>query len=412
MKVLLAHNFYQQPGGEDQVFADEGLLLESHGHEVIRYTVHNDAVESMGRLSLAARTIWNRQSYRELRDLVRRERPAVAHFQNTFPLISPSAYFAVRREGAAVVQELPNYRLLCPAAVLFREGRACEDCVGKAIAWRGVVHKCYRGNRGATAVVAAMTAVHRFAGTWENAVDAYITLTEEGREKFIAGGLPADKLRVKGNFVFPDPGIGDGSGGYAVFVGRLSPEKGIDTLLEGWSRLQIPLPLKVVGDGPLAAMVQAAAAKNPAIQWLGRQPPTEVLKIVGAAVFLLCPSKWSETGGPKTVLESLAKGTPVIASRLGSMREVIDDGRTGLHFEPGNADDLADRVRAILMDRQRLEAMRIEARRDYESRFTAESNYAVLMQIYERARTARRSDDRRIDSPAVGEAPGFRTTKG
>lgn len=307
MKVLLAHNFYQQPGGEDQVFADEGALLESHGHEVIRYSVHNDSVEGMGRLSLAARTVWNRKTYQELRELVRRERPAVAHFQNTFPLISPAAYYAVRREGAAVVQELPNYRLMCPAAVLFRDGKVCQECVGKPIAWRGVLHKCYRGSRGTTAVVAGMTALHRLAGTWKNAIDIYIALTDDGREKFIAGGLPAAKIMVKGNFVSPDPGPGEGKGGYALFAGRLSPEKGLDTLVEAWSKLQLQIPLKVVGDGPLASLIQAAAASNPAIQWLGRQPPETVLNLMGDAVVLICPSNWHETGGPKTVLEASPK---------------------------------------------------------------------------------------------------------
>lgn len=392
MKVLIAHNFYQQPGGEDQVVSDETALLESHGHEVVRYSVHNDAVNGMNSLALAGRTIWNPQSYKQLRELVRRERPTVVHFQNTFPLISPAAYYAVRREGAAVVQELPNYRLLCPAAIFYRDGRICEDCLGKPVAWRAVKHKCYRGSRSASAVIAAMTSFHRAIGTWNNAVDAYIALTESGREMFIAGGLPAGKIMVKGNFVAPDPGAGEGNGEFAIYVGRLNPEKGIDTLLAAWTRLGDTLPLKIVGDGPMAPVVKAAAEKNKQIQWLGRRPPEEIFGLVGAASVLICPSEWHETGGPKTVLEALAKGTPVIASRVGSMRDVVRHGHTGLHFEPGNADDLAESVRSILADRSALRQMRIEARGDYETVYTADRNYSLLMQIYDRAKAVYRKE--------------------
>ena len=311
MKVLLAHNYYQQAGGEDQVFADEGWLLESNGHQVLRYTVHNDQIKQGGQLSLAVKTIWNRSTYAELRELFRREQPAVVHFQNTFPLISPAAYYAARAEGVAVVQEIPNYRLLCPNAQLMRDGRVCEDCVGKLFAWPGVVHKCYRNSRGVTGVVAAMLSIHKIAGTWTGAVDTYIALTQFTRGKLIQGGLPAEKIEVKGNFLHPDPGPGTGDGGYAVFVGRLSPEKGVRTLLAAWELLGGRIPLKILGDGPLASDVRDAAARISGIEWLGRRPLNEVLDIVGRAAMLVFPSQWYE-GQPKTIIEALAKGTPVV----------------------------------------------------------------------------------------------------
>src|SRR5215475_13999890 len=250
MNILVAHNFYKLAGGEDQCVAAEVALLRAHGHRVTQYSLTNDVIDGMGHLQLAGRTIWSRSALCDMRRLIRAHRPQVVHFHNTFPLISPAAYYAAHGEGVPVVQTLHNFRLVCVNAVLFREGRPCEDCLGKMIPWAGVAHNCYRGSRAASAVVAAMLATHRFLGTWHHAVDAYIALSEFSRRKFIEGGLPADKIAVKFNFAYPEPPIGDGSGGYAVYVGRLSPEKGVQTLLDAWQSLGGTVPLKIAGDGP------------------------------------------------------------------------------------------------------------------------------------------------------------------
>jgi glycosyltransferase involved in cell wall biosynthesis len=416
LNILLAHNFYQQAGGEDQVFADEGHLLESRGHQVTRYTVNNDAIPNMGALSLAAKTIWNRQTYAELRILLQQQRIDVVHFQNTFPLISPSAYSAGNRAGAAVVQELPNYRLLCANALMYRDGHVCEDCLGRSIPWPGLLHRCYRGSLAATSVVTSMLVTHRALGTWQKRVDAYIALTEFGKEKFIAGGLPAAKISVKGNFVYPDPGVAVGEGDYAVFVGRLSPEKGIETLLKAWEILRgqpgRPLGLKILGDGPMASNVREAAASNPLVQWLGRRPMNDVLEMVGNAMFLVCPSHWHETGGPKTVLEAFAKGTPVVASRLGIMQYVVDHGRTGLHFEAANPTDLARQARLLADDADLRARMRLAARSEFESKYTADQNYRLLMQIYERAIAGRRLRRGGEDKPITKEPRTVAPTEG
>jgi len=384
MKILLCHNHYRQPGGEDQSFAAEARLLESHGHDLLRFTLSNDTIQRMSYWDVSRCTVWNRQVYRRLRALIRRERPQVMHCTNTFPLISPAAYYAARAEGVAVVQSLRNYRLLCPNALFLRSGRICEDCLGKAVAWPGVLHGCYRQNRPATAVVAAMLAIHRAMKTWTRTVSLYFTPTEFARQKCIEGGLPAEQIAVKPNFVHPDPTPGAGRGGYAVFVGRLSGEKGIDTLLAAWSRLPEAVGLKIVGDGPLANRVRRAAADDARIEWLGRRPPAEVLSIVGDALCLVMPSVWYETFG-RTIIEAFAKGTPVVASRLGAMAELVDHGRTGLHVEPGDPGELALKVRQLLASPLERAAMGAAARQEYERKFTAEPNYHMLMTIYEQA---------------------------
>ncbi len=306
MRVLICHNFYQQPGGEDQVFAAEAALLRRFGHEVETYSVHNDEIESAGKLKLAAATVWNRGAASEIGRRTRENRAEIVHFHNTFPLLSPAVYSAARRAGAAVVQTLHNFRLICPGATLFREGKPCEKCVGR-FPVAAVAHGCYRGSRSATAVTAMMLGVHRSIGAYANQVDAYIALTRFAREKFLVAGFDPEQIHVKPNFLDPDPGAGPGDGGFALFVGRLSEEKGIRPLLEAWKRVGKTLPLKICGDGPLASQVREAAASESSIEWLGRRPLEEVIGLMGRAAALVFPSLWYE-GFPRTIVESLSAG--------------------------------------------------------------------------------------------------------
>jgi glycosyltransferase involved in cell wall biosynthesis len=390
MKVLAVHNRYQQPGGEDQVFSAETALLESYGHRVVRYCTHNDRVADMNRLALVGNTLWSRSSYRELRDLVRTERPDVAHFHNTFPLISPAGYYAARAEGVPVVQTLHNYRLLCPDALFFRDGRVCEDCMGKAVPWPGVLHKCYRGSRAASGLVSAMLTAHRALRTWTEVVDVYVALTEFARGKFIEGGLPAERLVVKPNFVYPDPGPGEGRGGYALFVGRLSPEKGVGTMLEAWKRLERQIPLKVVGDGPLRKRVAEAAGRQPCVEYLGYRPAEEVQALSKEASVLVLPSEWYE-GFSRVAAEAFATATPIIAGDLGAATELVEHGRTGLRFRPGDAEDLAEQARWFFSHPEEHARMRREVRAEYEAKYTAERNYRMLIGLYDSALERKRA---------------------
>ena len=384
MKILVAHNFYQQPGGEDQVFRNELALLRDHGHDAIPFEMHNDAVETMGQLKLAVSTIWNRDAASRLGAAVREHNIDIVHFHNTFPLMSPAAYYAAHSAGAAVVQTLHNFRLLCPGANFFRDGKVCEEYLHKKIPLPGVKHKCYRDNRGASAVTTTMLSVHRAIGTWSRVVDAYITPTRFAREKFVAGGLPADRIFAKPNFVEPDPGMRQGGGRYAIFVGRLSHEKGLDVLLEAWRDPALP-PLKIVGDGPMAETVKTVVAANPGVEWLGRKPMEEVFDLIGRASVLVFPSECYETFG-RTAVEAFACGTPVVASGHGAPGDVVQDGQTGLHFKPSDALDLAAKVKQLMSDAELRARMRLAVREEYLAKYTGSHNYEMLLSIYERAR--------------------------
>lgn len=405
MKILLCHNHYQQRGGEDESFSAEAAMLLERGHDVVQFTLHNDSIRGANPLATAARTLWNRQVYRELRGLIRRTRPAVLHATNTFPLISPAAYYAAEAEGVPVVQSLRNYRLFCLNSYFLRQGTVCEDCLGKFVPWPGVMHGCYRDSRAASAVVASMLTLHRLLPTWTRTVDRFFTLTEFARAKFIQGGLPGERISVKPNFLPVDPGAGAGRGGYAVFVGRLSPEKGIDTLLEAWQQLAGQLPLKIVGDGPLADQARQAAETTAGIEWLGRRSSAEVLELLADATLLVMPSIWYETFG-RTIIEAYSRGTPVIASRIGALAELVVPGQTGLLFEPGSAADLVAKVRELLaIEPARLLQMRHNARREFEFKYTAQRNYDLLLDIYREATEAAQRKHAQGHSRQMATAP-------
>ncbi len=385
MKILQVHNRYQLPGGEDEVFRAERELLALMGHRVIEYVRRNDEITLNGFLSsawLTAETVWARDSRRALGELIAREKPDVAHFHNTLPLVSPSAYYACHEAGVRVVQTLHNYRLACPAATFYRDGQVCEECVGHGLL-RGVRHGCYRNSRAATAAVAAMLVTHRLLDTWCKQVDCYIAPTEFSRRKFIEAGLPAERIVVKPNFVHPDPGSREGAGDYGLFVGRLSEEKGLRTLVVAWRRLGGRIPLHVVGDGPLRPELEAEAGAK-YLQLLSRLPREQTIEAIKGARFLVVPSEWYETFG-LVAAEAFACGVPVIASRLGAMEETVSDERTGLHFTPGDPDDLAAKVEWAWAHPHEMEAMGKEARAEYEAKYTAERNYQLLMDIYARA---------------------------
>jgi len=384
MKILLIHNYYKRSGGEDQVFQSETELLRSSGHNVIQYTLHNDQIDMLSKAQQFRKTIWNPTSYREIEQLIIKNRPDVCHFHNTFPLISPSAYYSCQRNHVPVIQTLHNYRLICPNALLLRNERICEDCIDKLFPCPGVFHGCYRQSKSASGVVATMLGIHRLIGTWSRQVDCYIALTEFSRQKFIEGGLPDKKIVVKPNFINVDPGARANSF-YALFVGRLSSEKGVALLLEAW-KLIGGVPLKIVGDGPLFGFAKEYVQRNDLglIELLGPQTSENVFSLLKQASFLVLPSVCYENF-PLTIIESFSTAVPVITSRLGAPTEIVKNHQTGLLFQPGNPHDLAEKVTWAWNNREKMEEMGKNARVEYESKYTVEKNLNALEEIYEQA---------------------------
>jgi glycosyltransferase involved in cell wall biosynthesis len=410
MKIVLVHNTYQQPGGEDAAFRNECNLLTQAGHEVVVYERSNHDVShyvSVRQLTLAKRTIWASNTRKEFRQLLLREKPHIVHVHNTFVMVSPSVYWACHDLQVPVVQTLHNYRLICPAATFFRDGKVCEECLDHGV-WRSVRYGCYRKSRPASAIVAAMLTTHRFMGTWSRLINCYLALTEFARQKFTAGGIPPDKIFVKPNFVDPDPGVGNGQRRYALYVGRLAPEKGLRTLLAAWARLGVAIPLHIVGDGPMQAELENYVRHHRLsnVVFQGRLSWGQAMAAMKGALCLLFPSECYE-GLPMSVIEAFACGTPVIASRMGSMQNLISDGCTGLHFSPGNADDLARKAEWAWTHREDMSEMGKQARREYEAKYTPVSNYKMLSEIYRLAIQNHHARQMRFKTGLTSSAPSL-----
>jgi len=390
MKVLLVHNFYKQPGGEDVVFGQERQLLERAGHTVIVYQRSNwegDSYSGIKRVALLETIVWARDTRREIIRLLDREKPDLVHVHNTFLMVSPSIYTACREAKVPVVQTLHNYRLYCPAANFFRDGHVCEECVDHSLA-RAIAYGCYHNSRAATSSVVLMLSVHRYLQTWARNVDCYIALTEFARNRFLHAGLAAEKVFVKPNFVYPDPGMGSGGeGNYAIFVGRLSLEKRVNTMLSAWHRLgKLRIPLVIIGDGPERVQLQKESTNYGLtdVIFRGKLSRDESLAAMSGARFMVFSSEAYENF-PVTIAESFACGVPVICSRMGAMQEIVKHGQTGLQFTAGDAADLANTVEWAWNHPEHMRSMGKQARREFETKYTAEQNYPMLMAIYRHA---------------------------
>jgi glycosyltransferase involved in cell wall biosynthesis len=384
LSVLCLHNRYIQPGGEDQVFDSEAQLLAENGVRVEKVEEQTTYPSGLVRkIGAAVDCVWSRSWHGRFKALLQSSRPDVVHIHNFFSVISPSVYYACREEGIPVVQTLHNYRLACPAASFYRDGKVCEECLDQG-PFHAVRYGCYRDSKLATAALAAMIEVHKRKNTWAEMVDCYIALTEFARHKMIQGGLPAEKIRVKPNFVLPDPGPRTGNGDYALFVGRLVDLKGVGSMLEAWSKLPATIPLVIAGDGPfrpeMGKLISERNLKN--VDYRGRLSRPQTLAAMKGARFLMFPSLWYE-GFPVTIAESFACGVPVLCSRLGSMQEIVQDGVTGLHFNAGDAENMADRVQWAWSHPQETGTMGFSARAEFESKYSAERNFGMLTDIYE-----------------------------
>jgi glycosyltransferase involved in cell wall biosynthesis len=387
MRILFAHNRYKRIGGEDLAARVEMQLLERYGHTTDLLEVDNAEIVGLaGAAKAALGTVYSFSAKKRFSERIASFRPDIVHIFNFFPLLSPSIHYACLEADVPVVQKISNFRLICPGALLMRDGKTCEECVGRRFAWPGVLHACYRNSRAGTAVVASMLATHRILGTWENAVDAYIARTNFSRAKLIEGGLPAEKISIIPSFA-PDPGRrGDARGGFALFAGRLSSEKGLSTMFAAWDRLNgSGLPLKIVGDGPMKEEVLRHANGNGRhVEYLGSLSRDRVQTLMSDAAFLVFPSACYENF-PLSIVEALASGVPVVASGIGAMAEIIEHERTGLLFQSGNPEDLASKIEWATGHPREMLHMRREARAEYLSKYTPEQNYQQHMRLYARA---------------------------
>lgn len=396
LSIISVHNHYLTAGGEDQVFESEARLLRERGHEVRQIEEQNTYPDGVvKKIGMAVDCVWSRRWYREFRDLLEKRRPDVVHVHNFFPRFSPSIFYACRDQRVPIVQTLHNYRLLCAGAELYREGKVCEECLDHGVL-RGVRHGCYQGSKLGTAVLTVMVDVHRRARTWSDLVNCYVALTEFSRSKLIAGGLPAERIRVKPNFVLPDPGAKRTLGEYGLFVGRLAKSKGIETLLNA-AQAASAVPLQIVGDGPCRELIEGRkqAGELSSLTYRGRLPRNETLAAMKSARFLVFPSEWYE-GFPVTIAEAFACALPVIGSRLGAMQEIIADGVTGLHFDAGNAEDLRCKMQWAWEHPAEMQEMGKKARLEFEKKYAAERNIAMLEEIYEFAMA---SSGKRLSKP-------------
>ena len=402
MKIVLIHNTYREAGGEDVVFQSEKRLLERAGHTVIPYLRSNAELEDASladRIGIVYRMIWSQPARQSVAAILDAENPDLVHVHNTFMTISPSVYSSCSERGIPVVQTLHNFRLLCPAASFFRDGVVCEECVDHSL-FRSILHGCYRNSRAATCAGALMLAAHRAIGTWQNSVTRYIALTDFAKKKFVAAGFPPEKFVIKPNFADHDPGERPGDGEYALFIGRMDQTKGTRLLLDAWNRLPGKYPLQVVGDGPdlprMEAQVRELQLSD--VTFRGRLSHDTAVETVKRARFTIVPSIWYE-GFPMCIVESFACGTPVLCSRLGGMSEIVEDDVTGMHFNPGDPQDLAKKVEWAWNHPLETPHVGRAARRKYETDYTAEKNYSLLMAIYEQAIA-----DRAVTTVAVKRA--------
>lgn len=385
--VLLVHNYYQQSGGEDKVVAQEAALLRSKGVDVQIYSVHNDALKNQGaagKMKTALNATWSASEYKKIKQKLLDMKPDVVHVHNFFPLISPSVYYACNRMGVPVVQTLHNYRLLCPAATFLRDGNVCEKCLHGSLI-HSVANGCYRESKVETLPVVSMIAMNQLLGTWNKKVDRYIALTEFSRNKFIEGGIPAERITVKPNF------IAEGThsvlqesvtGNYFLYVGRISAEKGVKYLLEAWEKMDDTgdIELLIVGDGPEKEELEDRYAGSN-IRFLGNQTGTKVLELMSKSMYLVVPSIWYE-GFPMTIVEAYSVGTPVLCSRIGSLQEIVLEGVTGFQFAHGDTGNMAN-VMGQAMNYGEYPRLRVAVKERYNAFYTEEVNFIALSHIYD-----------------------------
>jgi len=384
MKVLLIHDFYQQYGGEDAAALAERRLLEEHGNEVTSYTRHNDEIKGYNlqdKIKFFSETIYSLRTKRELSSLVRTSRPDVAYIHNVFPLISPSVYHTLHSLKVPSLQVVHDFRFLCPQGQFYTNGHICERCKqGNYL--NAIRYRCHRDSYALSALYATSIGLSRLAGVLRK-ISGFICLTEFAKLKLLEAGVSEDKLFIKPNFidatqVSPCPGDGN----YLVYLGRLSREKGLWTLVRAFEVLKEPL-LKIVGTGPLEAPLKAYVRERGItnIEFVGFKDGVEKWELLKGSLLAVFPSEWYETFG-LVALEAYAAGKPVVASDIGGLPYIVRNGKSGMLFQPGSAADLAEKVRYLIERPAEIQAMGRYGRQLVESEYGPDRAYMTLMGIF------------------------------
>lgn len=391
MKILQVHNKYKIAGGEWTVLNQEFELLSRH-HEVKQLIVDNrSSLESLGnRIRLVFNTHYNRRSREMVRRRLRELKPDIMHVHNFFPILTPSIFDAARDEGIPSVLSLHNFRLIHPNGLMYHKGKIDTRSVAGS-AYRCVPDGVYRDSVLQTAVSAHMIEYHRKHGTWQRVPSVFIALSEFSKGKFTQGGLPPERIYIKPNFIsdplkeMPDRPQGQKRGDSFLYVGRISQEKGIEDLVRCWIKKEIRAELVIAGDGPLRGELESESRACSSIRWLGHIDQQDILKRLSDSRALVFPTRCFE-GQPLILLEAMSVGCPVITSRIGNPKNLVDDGKNGLHFETGNLNDLYDKLEMLALDEEKARSMGREARKTYLANYTPEANYTRLMEVYDRAR--------------------------
>lgn len=390
MKVVIVHNYYQQAGGEDQVVAAETALLQSHGHQVLSYVVHNDSLTSVWqRLMLLLDCIFSLRHYRRFQAFLAAQKPDLVHVHNYFPLLSPAIFYAAKKAGVPVVHSLHNFRAICPSATLFDGLQVNTRSIRHSPFWT-VRQKIYRGSYAGTFLLYLMVVLHRRFGSWRQQVDVFIALSESQRQIYRQAGWPLEKIALKPNFTLPPreftavelasaPPLPMGA---CLYVGRLAREKGLLLLLQAWQHQQSPLYL--VGTGPLQAEVQQAAAHNPWIRPLGQQSARQLQLLMQQATLLLVPSLCLESFG-LVVLEAFWQRLPVLVAGHGALADLVQHAQNGWHFLPGDASDLRSQANLLLQNSELRQQLAQAGWQSAQHHYQPEQNYQQLMTIYHQA---------------------------
>lgn len=382
-KILIVHNYYQVPGGEDTVVENEKNMLIDNGHKVLLYTRHNDDIKDkniLQKLLLPLETIFSLKTYRDIKRIIKKENIDIVHVHNTLPLISPSVYYATIHSKVPVVQTVHNFRLLCPGATFTKKGMICEDCMHKGLIC-AVKNRCYRESFTQSLISTVNLAFHRAIGTYRK-VDGYIALTQFNKEK-LKSLINEDKIFIKPNFVdfgYKKSTISDGQKKF-LCLGRIDKLKGIDIILKAWKEIKDE-ELYIVGSGSYEDEAKKFVLDNKMsnVKFLGFKSKYEVRELLENTKGLVIASQCYE-GFPMTIVESFALGVPVIAGNIGNLSKIVKNNKNGLLFKYDSYIDLKNKVE-LLKNEELQEQLSQGAYNSYIEKYNKEINYSELIAIY------------------------------